>query len=653
MNPSIYLTNLFAYSLQVGVLVGIGTLLARAFRVRHPGTLLLHWRLLLAVCLVLPAIQPWNRPAEREFLLTPHKTTRVQITLGPAFGDSDRFPAYELLAWILISGAGLRCTWLILGLFRLGHYRRTARFLDPPPPTVQEMQAKVGVAPRVYLSAELDSPVTFGMQTPVMLLPSSFPEMQPSLQKAIACHELWHIRRKDWLSALLEGFLAAPFWFHPAVWWLLDRIQLCREQVVDRLVLQTTQERKPYLEALLQTALAQAHPKFTPATLFLSRHHLTERVVSILKEVSMSKTRLIAYLVTVWLVLFLTGKLTVQVFPLESAGAPESQSATAAQPDNGSKKAVVVPQELLSKRLVHQVKPTYLPEAKQLGIQGEVLLEISVNQKGEVENISVTKGHPLLVLSALDAVKEWKYMPFVVDGAAVPVSSTVSVNFTLQDSKAGTPEKSQSPLIRLGSRVMATNLIYRVEPIYPLEAKQKGIAGDVVFEVTINEQGEVSDVQVLSGNAMLVSAAYEAVRQWRYTPVLLNGDPIRAKSTVTIQFELEKDKPTASASPQDSGSPAIPNPPGDVTPQEHSRRIAYANERFVASDKPGSQTDRGRIYLTWGPPDEIESHPDAATTYPFEIWRYRNLGGKPDQRDVQLEFVGTDYKLVRRERAAR
>jgi protein TonB len=62
----------------------------------------------------------------------------------------------------------------------------------------------------------------------------------------------------------------------------------------------------------------------------------------------------------------------------------------------------------------------------------------------------------------------------------------------------------------------------------------------VIFEVTINEQGEVSDVQVLSGNAMLVSAAYEAVRQWRYTPVLLNGDPIRAKSTVTIRFTLEK-----------------------------------------------------------------------------------------------------------------
>src|SRR5207247_2449594 len=119
--------------------------------------------------------------------------------------------------------------------------------------------------------------------------------------------------------------------------------------VVDRLVLKTTQERKPYLEALLQTALTQGRPKFTPATLFLSRHHLTQRVVSILKEVSMSKTRLIASLVTAWLVLLLTGKMAVQVFPLESAAAPESQSTTAVQPDKGSKNAVVVPQEFLSK----------------------------------------------------------------------------------------------------------------------------------------------------------------------------------------------------------------------------------------------------------------------------------------------------------------
>jgi GWxTD domain-containing protein len=83
--------------------------------------------------------------------------------------------------------------------------------------------------------------------------------------------------------------------------------------------------------------------------------------------------------------------------------------------------------------------------------------------------------------------------------------------------------------------------------------------------------------------------------------------------------------------------------------EEHYRRIAYANERF-ASGIPGWRTDRGRIYIIWGPPDEIESHPSggsydrppeegggSTSTYPFEKWRYRYLEGIGN--DVNLEFV--------------
>jgi GWxTD domain-containing protein len=83
--------------------------------------------------------------------------------------------------------------------------------------------------------------------------------------------------------------------------------------------------------------------------------------------------------------------------------------------------------------------------------------------------------------------------------------------------------------------------------------------------------------------------------------------------------------------------------------EEHYRRIAYANERF-ASGIPGWKTDRGRIYITFGPPAEIESHPSGGTyerpieegggttsTYPFEKWRYRWIEGIGN--DVQIEFV--------------
>jgi len=87
--------------------------------------------------------------------------------------------------------------------------------------------------------------------------------------------------------------------------------------------------------------------------------------------------------------------------------------------------------------------------------------------------------------------------------------------------------------------------------------------------------------------------------------------------------------------------------------EEHYRRIAFANDRY-ASGIPGWKTDRGRIYITFGPPDENDSHPSGGTynrpydegggttsTYPFEIWRYRWIEGIGT--DVQIEFVDPTY----------
>ncbi|HUJ32771.1 MAG TPA: GWxTD domain-containing protein [Candidatus Acidoferrum sp.] len=94
-----------------------------------------------------------------------------------------------------------------------------------------------------------------------------------------------------------------------------------------------------------------------------------------------------------------------------------------------------------------------------------------------------------------------------------------------------------------------------------------------------------------------------------------------------------------------------PDSPENTFKEEHYRRIAYANERF-SSGVPGWKTDRGKIYIIWGAPDEIDSHPSGGayerppaegggetTTYPFEEWRYRHLDGVGD--DITIEFVDT------------
>jgi GWxTD domain-containing protein len=68
--------------------------------------------------------------------------------------------------------------------------------------------------------------------------------------------------------------------------------------------------------------------------------------------------------------------------------------------------------------------------------------------------------------------------------------------------------------------------------------------------------------------------------------------------------------------------------PQNETKEEHYRRISYANQRFSTRGRAGWQTDRGRVYIQWGPPDEIESHPSGqGNTAPFEAWRYRWLEG--------------------------
>jgi protein TonB len=82
--------------------------------------------------------------------------------------------------------------------------------------------------------------------------------------------------------------------------------------------------------------------------------------------------------------------------------------------------------------LIHQVNPVYPPLARQARVQGVVVLEAVISREGSIESLRVVTGHPLLNQAALDAVKQWKYRPTMLNGDAVEVITTVTVTFTLQ-----------------------------------------------------------------------------------------------------------------------------------------------------------------------------------------------------------------------------
>jgi protein TonB len=89
---------------------------------------------------------------------------------------------------------------------------------------------------------------------------------------------------------------------------------------------------------------------------------------------------------------------------------------------------------------------------------------------------------------------------------------------------------------RVSSGVIATLLLHKVDPIYPDEAKARGVSGAVVLHAIIDQQGKIDKLSVISGPEVLREAALTAVRQWTYKPYQLNGRPVAVETTVTVNF---------------------------------------------------------------------------------------------------------------------
>jgi len=92
--------------------------------------------------------------------------------------------------------------------------------------------------------------------------------------------------------------------------------------------------------------------------------------------------------------------------------------------------------------------------------------------------------------------------------------------------------------VKLGGDVEAAKLIRMVRPIYPPIARQARIQGTVVLSAIIGQDGRVEMLRYVSGPPLLVQAALDAVRQWRYAPTLLNGRPVSVETTITVVFTL-------------------------------------------------------------------------------------------------------------------
>jgi TonB family protein len=235
------------------------------------------------------------------------------------------------------------------------------------------------------------------------------------------------------LFTVAEELVRTAFWFHPAVWWVLGQIQLAREQSVDRQVIDGTCSREEYVDALLAIARGRFRLDLAPASLFLRKRHLKQRLVSILKEVRMSKTRLFSLLALDLGVLAAACWLITAAFPLRAA--PQEVV-----------DAPGVTLEIPGPTLMHRAPVAYPEAARQQGIQGTVTVQVRIDSDGSVADAQVLSGPDPLRKPVLQSVLNWHFAK-----EAAGTTRHVSIVFQLPAGAAPVPTaQTPPPPVRTG-----------------------------------------------------------------------------------------------------------------------------------------------------------------------------------------------------------
>jgi TonB family protein len=149
--------------------------------------------------------------------------------------------------------------------------------------------------------------------------------------------------------------------------------------------------------------------------------------------------------------------------------------------------------------------------------------------------------------------------------------------------------QSSSPQqVQVSQGVSQGLLIYRVQPTYPPPALQARVQGTVVLQALIGKDGTIQNLTVISGHPMLIQAAMDAVKQWRYKPYLLNGEPVLVRTTINVNFVLsgapsgaQPTEPAASSSSSNNGASSPPL--GKEGLEQRSFRLVSPDGKFEAS----------------------------------------------------------------------
>jgi TonB family protein len=246
----------------------------------------------------------------------------------------------------------------------------------------------------------------------------------------VIAHEFAHMRRNDFMKNLLYQLLSLPVSYHPVLWLTRARIMESREMVCDQMAAGITGPTE-YAQSLLRLAslLIAGTVGRTPHTIGIFDANVFERrLMNITEKQHELRGVRRAAILTACAALGLATCASAVALGMHASAAPVSS-------DSNPSKApsrITIPAGEIQGNLLTKAVPTYPPAAKKARIQGDVALNVVIGADGNIESVRVLSGPKELQQSALDAVRQWTYKPYILNGQPVEVETVVHVIYSLK-----------------------------------------------------------------------------------------------------------------------------------------------------------------------------------------------------------------------------
>lgn len=489
---------------------------------------------LLAAALVMPAslVMPaWGVPLP-SFSAAPGTArpleTGGRVSTAVAFAAPARGTvSFVLIAWT--AGALVSALALSAALVRVRRVAARASRVDDARwvQILGEVAGRYGLTRGVAI-ARTDTPdllATWGLLRPQVLVPRHAPEWTPECVRVVLGHELAHIRRFDWVVQLAAEALRALLWFNPLLWIACTRLRAESEQACDDEVLNLGVGGSSYAAHLLELARQCRRPRsvWASALPMAQPSTLEKRIAAMLNpqlDRQAPSRRAMAALVAALLLV-----------ALPAAALRARQGGPA--PLTGT---------------IFDVTGAVVPGVKVTVVTSQGTETAVSNESGRFEFPVIAPGkYDLQVEQAgfralrqsivLRDARDWDRTVMLQVG---DLMETISV----RESRVGaapTPPGAGVQPMRVGGTIRPPRKVRDVKPIYPSTMREAGLTGVVPMEAVIGKDGSVLTVRVLSAQVHpdFAISAVDAVRQWRFSPTLLNGAPVEVTMTVTVRFDLE------------------------------------------------------------------------------------------------------------------